>query len=198
MPGIFLTVHETKKGGYRLPHDKVQHKDILTKDASSLSHPVVDVIHLQKTFGKGQAPALNDVTFSVQRGSCFGLLGPNGAGKSTTMKILTGIVQATNGHAMLFDKDATKNTAMLADYVGYVPQEITLYKDLSAYDNLYAFGQMYGLRGQSLKDNIADILYETGLTDKAKKPNQNLFWWHEAPHKYRRCTASSSPIVNFG
>lgn len=132
------------------------------------NNTVLDVQHLKKSYGKKQA--LQDVTFSVQKGTCFGLLGPNGAGKSTTMKILTGITKASSGAAKLFGYDAAKNQHLISQSVGYVPQEITLYDQLSAYENLNAFGQMYGMNGLELKSRITAVLEETGLSERAKDP----------------------------
>lgn len=132
------------------------------------NNTVLDVQHLKKSYGKKQA--LQDVTFSVQKGTCFGLLGPNGAGKSTTMKILTGITKASSGASKLFGYDAAKNQHLISQSVGYVPQEITLYDQLSAYENLNAFGQMYGMNGLELKSRITAVLEETGLSERAKDP----------------------------
>lgn len=127
---------------------------------------VLNVQHLKKSYGKKQA--LQDVTFSVQQGTCFGLLGPNGAGKSTTMKILTGIVEADGGTAYVLGKDTAKEQDAIRRQVGYVPQAITLYEKLSAYDNLVFFGEMYGVRGQELKRRINEVLKLTGLSDRTK------------------------------
>ncbi|MFC4619841.1 ATP-binding cassette domain-containing protein [Camelliibacillus cellulosilyticus] len=144
---------------------------IETKDRSVVldrSEPetILEVRGLQKTYGKKQA--LKDVSFDLKAGSSFGFLGPNGAGKSTTMKILTGITKASGGHALLFGKDVSKHRDVIARNVGYVPQEITLYEQLSAYDNLNFFGQMYGVSSQTLKTRIPEILKETGLSERAK------------------------------
>ncbi|GAA3409051.1 ATP-binding cassette domain-containing protein [Paenibacillus hodogayensis] len=133
---------------------------------------VLQVTNLRKTYGKKQA--LDNVTFSLQAGTCFGFLGPNGAGKSTTMKILTGIVKADSGEARLFGQDMTTDTERIARYIGYVPQEITLYEKLSAYDNLVFFGEAYGVRGSELKRRIADVLDKTGLTDRAQDEVQTF------------------------
>lgn len=127
---------------------------------------VLDVHHLKKSYGA--KPALNDVSFSIKGGTCFGLLGPNGAGKSTAMKILTGIIPADSGSAAVFGLDSTKERRGIQRQVGYVPQEITLYDKLSAYDNLVFFGGLYGLKGALLKKRIEDVLTETGLLERAK------------------------------
>lgn len=127
---------------------------------------VLDIQHLSKKYGK--KTALEDITFSVPEGTCFGLLGPNGAGKSTTMKILTGIVEADQGTAIVLGMNSNENQLAIKQQVGYVPQSITLYEDLNAYDNLLFFGQMYGVKGSQLKERITTVLTQTGLLDRAK------------------------------
>lgn len=128
---------------------------------------MLEVSQLRKSYPKKQA--LQDVSFSLKAGTSFGFLGPNGAGKSTTMKILTGIVQADSGYVRLLGKEATKNPDAVSKYIGYVPQEITLYDKLSAYDNLEFFGEAYGVRGKMLKQRIHEVLTQTGLLDRAKE-----------------------------
>lgn len=127
---------------------------------------VLDIQDLTKNYGK--KTALDEVSFSVKAGTCFGLLGPNGAGKSTTMKILTGIVDADNGSIKILGMDAKENQLAIKQKVGYVPQSITLYEDLNAYDNLMFFGQMYGVKGKLLRERITKVLTQTGLLDRAK------------------------------
>ncbi|EST11806.1 ABC transporter ATP-binding protein [Sporolactobacillus laevolacticus] len=130
--------------------------------------PILDIQKLTKRYGP--KAALDNVSFSIAKGSCFGLLGPNGAGKSTTMKILTGILSADSGSVHVFGINAFKQQRNVQRQVGYVPQEITLYDKLSANDNLEFFGRLYGIKGQLLKKRIHDVLLETGLLDRAKDP----------------------------
>jgi ABC-2 type transport system ATP-binding protein len=127
---------------------------------------MLEVSGLYKKYGKKQA--LADVSFSLEAGSCFGLLGPNGAGKSTTMKILTGIVKPDGGSARLQGQQMIGNSDAVAKLIGYVPQEITLYEKLSAYDNLRFFGAAYGVRGSELERRICELLEATGLAERAK------------------------------
>jgi ABC-2 type transport system ATP-binding protein len=137
----------------------------LFKEGESMER-VLDIQHLTKTYGK--KTALEDISFSVNAGICFGLLGPNGAGKSTTMKILTGIVEPDKGKVFVHGIDAKKNPLSVKKTIGYVPQSITLYEDLNAYDNLKFFGQMYGVNGILLQERIKEVLTQTGLLDRAK------------------------------
>ncbi|MCJ8011888.1 ABC transporter ATP-binding protein [Paenibacillus sp. KQZ6P-2] len=127
---------------------------------------MLEVSGLKKTYAKKQA--LENVTFALKPGTSFGFLGPNGAGKSTTMKILTGIVKADSGSAKLFGKDMMQEPDAVSKYIGYVPQEITLYEKLSAYDNLEFFGEAYGVRGKELKKRIQEVLVRTGLLERSK------------------------------
>jgi len=126
----------------------------------------IDVSNLHKKYGNHTA--LNSISFQVRPGICFGLLGPNGAGKSTTMKIISGILQPNSGALRVFGIDAVKEAAKVRNIIGYVPQGITLYEKLSAYDNLKFFGEMYGLRGSQLKERISTVLTQVGLLDRAK------------------------------
>lgn len=126
----------------------------------------VEVQNLTKTYGAKKA--LEDVSFAVQQGTCFGLLGPNGAGKSTTMKILSGIIDADGGSAVVLGKDMKQQRNDILQEIGYVPQSITLYEKLSAYDNLVFFGEMNGVKGTVLKRRMADILEQVGLAERSK------------------------------
>jgi ABC-2 type transport system ATP-binding protein len=126
----------------------------------------LDIQHLSKKYGK--KIALESISFSVKKGTCFGLLGPNGAGKSTTMKILTGIVIADNGSVNILGLDSVEHRQSIQQKVGYVPQSITLYEELNAYDNLLFFGKMYGVKDNLLKERIRKVLLQTGLLDRAK------------------------------
>lgn len=127
---------------------------------------VLDVQHLQKTYDK--KPALKNVNLTVRAGTCFGLLGPNGAGKSTTMKILTGVVEADGGQVEILGLDASREQKSIRRQVGYVPQNITLYEKLSARENLYFFGEIYGIRGNELKQRVDQVLDVVGLANRDK------------------------------
>jgi ABC-2 type transport system ATP-binding protein len=129
---------------------------------------VLEVNQLTKKYG--DKTALQEISFHVKPGSCFGLLGPNGAGKSTTMKIITGILEANSGTAQVLGMDSRKNADAIRRQVGYVPQEITLYDKISAYQNLVFFGEMYGVRGNTLKQKIKEVLELVGLTERAQDP----------------------------
>lgn len=114
----------------------------------------------------GETLAVDDVSFTVQPGETFGLLGPNGAGKTTTISIAVGSLDADSGSATLFGQPV----AASKHRIGYVPQDIALFGELSARRNLEFFGQLYGLGGSSLASAIDRALNSTGLADRADEP----------------------------
>lgn len=128
----------------------------------------LEVNALRKSFG--DKVVLDDVSFHVRKGACFGLLGPNGAGKSTTMKILSCVLDADEGDVSVFGMDIRRCARQVRERIGYVPQSITLYEKLSACENLSFFGSMYGVRGAVLRRRIADALERVGLADRAREP----------------------------
>jgi ABC-2 type transport system ATP-binding protein len=120
----------------------------------------IEVRNLYKQFGAIQA--VQGVQFSVQRGEIFSLLGPNGAGKSTTISILAGLLQPSAGEAAILGQPAGQARALL----GVVPQDIALYPDLSARENLVFWGKMYGLRGRRLQQRVDAVLDMIDLKDR--------------------------------
>ncbi|MGD8604319.1 MAG: ABC transporter ATP-binding protein [Anaerolineales bacterium] len=110
--------------------------------------------------------AVNGVSFSVEQGEIFSLLGPNGAGKSTTISIISGLLEPTEGQAFVMGKSVLKDPIGAKQSLGVVPQEVSLYPDLTAQENLDFWGKMYGLRGKTLKKRVDEILDLIGLTDR--------------------------------
>lgn len=109
--------------------------------------------------------ALNAVSLQVGPGQCFGLLGPNGAGKTTLIRSIVGRVRLDGGSVRIFGEPAGMNGARAA--IGWVPQDLALYPRLSARENLEAFGQYHGLRGDVLADQIRWCLDWAGLADRS-------------------------------
>ncbi len=126
----------------------------------------IEVKDLHKDFG--DIHAVQGVDFNIQKGEIFSLLGPNGAGKSTIISILAGLLRPTQGEAFVMGNSVTKELEEAKKHVGFVPQDIALYEDLSARENLYFWGKMYGLRGQALRQRVDEILEVVGLTDRQK------------------------------
>lgn len=111
--------------------------------------------------------AVDDLTFEVRAGEIFSLLGPNGAGKTTTISILATLLLPTSGEAWIGGYSILKHPLEVRRLIGVVPQEIALYQDLSGYENLWFWGQMYGLKGRELRQRIHSTLEQVGLSEKA-------------------------------
>jgi ABC-2 type transport system ATP-binding protein len=126
---------------------------------------LLEVSHLRKTFG--DLVAVADVSFSIEAGEIFGLLGPNGAGKSTTMMMLAGLLRPDSGSIKLDGQEMDPDNRQLRTVLGVVPQDLAIYPDLSARENLEFFGRLYGLRGRELKARVDLALERTGLTSRA-------------------------------
>ncbi|MBN1856564.1 MAG: ABC transporter ATP-binding protein [Dehalococcoidia bacterium] len=131
-----------------------------------MSEAFVTVENLHKSFNDHKA--VNGVTFSIYKGEIFGLLGPNGAGKTTTIRILSTILDpdrgdvSVGGHSIRHEDDAIRSL------IGVCPQELALYPDLSAMDNLLFFGRMVGLNGREARSQAVANLEAMGLMDRAK------------------------------
>jgi ABC-2 type transport system ATP-binding protein len=113
--------------------------------------------------------AVNQVSFSVRPGTIFGLLGPNGAGKSTTINCISGLLKPTAGSIAVDGFDMASDAVKAKTSLGIVPQELAIYEDLSARDNLAYWGSAYGLKGDKLKQRVAHVLNRIGLTDRANE-----------------------------
>jgi len=125
--------------------------------------PVLDVRDLVRRFG--EQTAVDGVSFRIAAGETYGLLGPNGAGKTTTINMIAGLLTADSGEVRLLGEPLTGARKSL---IGLVPQDIALYPDLSAVENLRFFGQLQNLRGARLQERIAHVLDVVGLADRAK------------------------------
>jgi ABC-2 type transport system ATP-binding protein len=119
---------------------------------------------LRKSYGDREA--VKGVSFSIDAGECYGLLGPNGAGKTTTISMLCGLIIPDQGEVTVDGFAGGTLEAKAA--VGYVPQDLALYPDLSAVENLTFFGQLYGLGGKELQGRIGETLELVGLADRGK------------------------------
>jgi ABC-2 type transport system ATP-binding protein len=129
---------------------------------------LIEVTGLRKRFG--DVDALRGVSFRVAAGEIYGLLGPNGAGKSTTINILCGLLRPDGGEARLNGIDVVRDPVGARRVLGVVPQEVALYSDMSARENLAFFGRLYGLRGADLRARIDRVLGQVNLADRAKEP----------------------------
>ncbi len=113
--------------------------------------------------------AVDNISFTVRRGEVYGLLGPNGAGKTTTIHILTTLLRPTSGNAFVAGHDVLKEPDKVRREVGIVFQDPSLDNQLTAYDNMYIHGRLYGLKGSDLKKKIFELLDFVDLREFAHK-----------------------------
>ena len=144
---------------------------------------MIEVRDLQKSYG--DLIAVDRVSFSAGAGTVFGLLGPNGAGKSTTISCLSGLLKPTAGSIRVGGFDLAVDAVKAKASLGIVPQELAIYEDLSARDNLAYWGAAYGLKGDGLKQRVDHVLNRIGLIDRAG----------ELPKKY---SGGMKRRLNFG
>jgi ABC-2 type transport system ATP-binding protein len=129
--------------------------------------PAIDVLDLQKSFGENHA--VQGVSFDVKQGEIFSLLGPNGAGKTTTISMLSCLLRPNGGDARVMGHSIRTDSMGVKSVLGVVPQDLALYEDLTARENLFFWGKMYGLRGSKLKLRVDEVLDVIGLRDRANE-----------------------------
>ncbi|MEV4382666.1 ABC transporter ATP-binding protein [Streptosporangium sp. NPDC049644] len=115
----------------------------------------------------GDILAVQDVGFFIEKGEAYGLLGPNGAGKTTAISMLVGLLQPDTGSVQVCGHDLATDPLAAKAKIGYVPQEIALYPDLTGRENLRFFGRLYGLPRRELAKRIDEVLDFVGLSDRA-------------------------------
>ena len=117
--------------------------------------------NLTKRFG--HFTAVDNVSFSIAKGSIFGFLGPNGSGKSTVIRMLCGLLQPTEGRASIAGFDVARQTDDIKSLIGYMSQKFSLYDELTAHENLNFYGRLYGLKGAVLKKRYDELVALTHL-----------------------------------
>ncbi|MCF8234768.1 MAG: ABC transporter ATP-binding protein [Bacteroidales bacterium] len=125
---------------------------------------MIIVRNLSKSFGS--ITALKEVSLEIRKGEFYGLLGPNGAGKTTFINILSSVVSADSGSIFVDGEEMDMHTTEIKKKIGVVPQEIALYEDLSAHDNLLFWGKNYGIPAAELKQNVEQLLHITSLENR--------------------------------
>jgi ABC-2 type transport system ATP-binding protein len=128
--------------------------------------PILDVHHVRKSFGS--TLAVDDVSFALESGRLTALLGPNGAGKTTTVSMIAGLAAPERGEVLVNGQPLRGDTDPAKGRIGLVPQDLALYEELSARDNLRFFGALYGLVGRALNEAIAAALDLVELSDRAR------------------------------
>jgi len=126
----------------------------------------IQVRDLHKNFG--DVYAVQGVSFDVQVGELFSLLGPNGAGKSTIISMLACLLEPTQGDALVMGHSILQEPMAVKAAIGVIPQEVALYEDLSARENLNFWGKMYELRGAALRQRVDEVLEVIGLAERQK------------------------------
>ncbi|MCK5286568.1 MAG: ATP-binding cassette domain-containing protein [Thermodesulfovibrionia bacterium] len=126
--------------------------------------PIIKVQNLVKRFGA--LTAVHDVSFEVEEGTIFGFLGPNGAGKTTTINILCTLLSPTSGHASIAGYDCTREPSEVRKSIGIVFQDMTLDKDLTAYENLMFHAYLYNVKRTEMQKRIHDALNFVGLYER--------------------------------
>jgi len=128
--------------------------------------PILQVKLLSKSFGERRA--VSALSFGLKQGQTLGLIGPNGAGKSTTVSMLCGLLRPDSGEVLLHGVAMGQGNSAVKRQIGLVPQELALFEDLSARENLKIFGALYGLRGSALRNRCDEVLALVNLGDRAR------------------------------
>ena len=135
-------------------------------DATAEATEFLTATNLRKSFGG--LTAVDGVSFGIRKQEIFGLLGPNGAGKTTTIRMLSTVLAPDEGDVTIGGYSATRESDAVRRLVGVCPQELALYPELSATDNLVFFGRMAGLSGREAREAAAQHLESVGLTERAR------------------------------
>jgi len=133
---------------------------------------VLEVQSLRKEFG--DLTAVDGISFEIQEGEIFGFLGPNGAGKTTSISMICGLLTPTAGEIHVEGVSIQKNPREVKRRLGVVPQEVAIYEELSARENLSFWGGIFGMRGGELRRRVDELLEQVGLEDRAKEPTKNF------------------------
>ncbi|HET6244616.1 MAG: ABC transporter ATP-binding protein [Bacteroidetes bacterium] len=133
------------------------------------TNSAIQVSHLVKIYKGVHTPAVDDISFTIEKGLIWGLLGPNGAGKTTTLSILCGLLKQSEGEVLINGLHYGNHKNQIKHMISIVPQEIALYPTLTAFENLRYIGNMYGLKGNALKHRISECLNIFGLEQSINK-----------------------------
>ena len=129
------------------------------------NHRILECRDLRKSFG--DLVAVNGISFHISEGETYGLLGPNGAGKTTTISMICGLLERDAGEVLIDGASLTPSSVRIKAGIGYVPQELAIYPDLTARENLRFFARLYGVGGKEARQRIDEALEITGLAERA-------------------------------
>jgi ABC-2 type transport system ATP-binding protein len=126
---------------------------------------VLEAIGLAKSFG--DLKAVDGVSFTIAPGETYGLLGPNGAGKTTSISIVSGLMEADAGEVRVMGEVMSPRAVAPKVHIGLVPQDLAVYPDLTARENIEFFGRLYGMKGKELSGRAGEVLEVIGLSERA-------------------------------
>jgi ABC-2 type transport system ATP-binding protein len=132
----------------------------------------VEVHQLTRNFG--EFTAVDHISFDIPKGEIFGLLGPNGAGKTTTIRMLCGLLKPTEGEARVLGFDVADQSEQVKRRIGYMSQKFSLYNDLTVYENLWFYANLYGIPTERVKMRITELIEMAGLRGHEKQLTHNL------------------------
>ncbi len=133
---------------------------------------IIEVEELTRKFG--DFTAVDHISFSMNEGEIFGFIGANGAGKTTAIKMLTGILRPSSGHAKVAGYDVQKEPNKIKENIGYMSQRFSLYNDLTIKENITFFGGIYGLSRKEIRRKGEDLLAELDLKNIENKLVESL------------------------
>ena len=140
--------------------------------AEAVVAPVLVAEGLTRSFGSLRA--VDGVSLRIAPGETFGLLGPNGAGKTTVISMIAGLLQPDEGTVTVAGVAMGRSSVAAKRHIGLVPQDLAIYPELSARDNLTFFGKLQGMHGRPLRDRVGEVLELVGLADRAKEQSKKF------------------------
>lgn len=132
-----------------------------------MKHAVLEIRNLCKSYGGKQV--VNRESFTVYAGDILGFIGPNGAGKSTSINMITTLVTPDSGSILFHGRDIVKENVSFKRSLGVVPQDLAIYEDLSAYENVRFFCSLYGFKDRELKERVKEALTFVGLWERCRE-----------------------------
>ena len=141
------------------------------REPPAAGDPVLRCVDLRKRFGTRQA--VDGISFEIARGETYGLLGPNGAGKTTTISMICGILSRDGGSVVVDGRPLDVGSTSAKAAIGLVPQDLAIYPDLTARENLAFFGRLYGLGGRDLAARVDEVLQVVDLADRARERTEH-------------------------
>jgi ABC-2 type transport system ATP-binding protein len=163
-PGLTLEPGNANPGVASVGEIQLQ-SDLTTENRDLSSMSFLEIRNLRKSYGKYEA--LRGINLAVEEGEMFGLLGPNGAGKTTLVSILACLNDTSSGEIYLAGKKLDRRDLSLRSLIGIGTQDVAVYSDMTARENLAFFGKLYGLDDTTLKRRIGEVLEMTALNEKA-------------------------------